>query len=88
MENNKLRKEIKKALRLLTLNDRDLRTIAIFCNPNNFHHVKSLGGFPNKEILDELKGMEKEGLVYSQTKLLPRSTVGHNMKKYILWTLK
>jgi len=81
--NEKLRKKITKALKILDLNDRDLRTIAIYCNLNNPHHLVSLGGYPNKTVLTELKSMEKEGLVSCQIKWL------HTTKKmrYELWSL-
>lgn len=84
--NEKLRKEITKALEILALNDRDLRTISIYCNPNNPHHLVSLGGYPNKIILNELETMEKENLIFQQSKKLNMG-YGQGLKKFILWSL-
>lgn len=82
----KLRKEITKVLTILDLNDRDLRTISIYCNLNNFHHAKMLGGYPNKEVLNELKTMEKENLIFHQKKNLPTGLYG-SKNEYILYSL-
>lgn len=79
----KLRKEITKALKILPLNDRDLRTIAIYCNPNNPGHEVSLGGYTNKTVLIELESMEKKGLISRQKKWLFTT----KKKEYELWSL-
>lgn len=75
-----LRDKIIKVLKILDLHDRDLRGICIYCNPNNIHHKTSIGGHPNKTVLNEIKVMEKEGLISHITK-----TVCGN--KYVLYTL-
>lgn len=60
---SELREGIIKALTVLEWYDRDLRSIAIWLNPNNEYHAKMLGGYPNKEVLAELNIMLNDGII-------------------------
>lgn len=82
-----LTEELLQGLKMLSENDRDLRTLAIFCNPNNPHHAISLGGFPKSVVLKKLEELEKKGIVSRRKKML--STLDYTQRKieYELWSL-
>lgn len=61
-----LEKELIKGLKVLDENDRDLRTLTIFCNPN-FH--RGPDKIVKSKILKFLNEMEKQKLVNKKNKI-------------------
>lgn len=72
-----LEQELLDGLEKISKNERDLRTLTIWCNPN---YIRSSDRDTKIEILKILKNLEEEAKVRVETKKL------HN-KKYELWSL-
>jgi len=79
-----LKQELIHGLEVLDENDRDLRTLAIFCNPN---HVRGADRDVKPKILKILNDMEKQNKISHKTKLIS-SRISYGPQEFVCYSLK
>ena len=78
-----LKNELIKGLKVLDENDRDLRTLTIFCNPN---FIRGADRDIKPEILKMLNKMEKQGKISKKKKKI-HCIINHPAKEFVLYSL-
>jgi len=78
-----LESEIIQRLQVLSGNDRDIKTLAIFCNPN---FIRGSDKKVQQEILKILNKLKKEGKVSKKRRKI-RVGLPNNKRTFILWSL-
>ena len=79
-----LKKEILHGLKNLEENDKDIRTLVIWCNPNN---IRGADRDLRPKVLEILEDLKKKGIVTRKKKKLSVYTQHHSKKEYELWSL-
>ncbi|KKM93828.1 hypothetical protein LCGC14_1204410 [marine sediment metagenome] len=80
-----LKDEVIRALTILSLHDRDIKSIFIYCNPN---FINGADRDMKVKILNILEKLQTEGLITSQKMMINMQCQGHGSTEYILYTLK
>ena len=80
-----LKSKVLKGLEILDENDRDIRTLMIWINPN---HKYGADQDIQPKMLEILRDLEKRGIISKKEKKLNVYSTGQRSKEFKLWSIK